>query len=389
MNTRTAAVALLLAFTPVAASSRTAFAQTAPPDDATTKAAHARFQEGVGFFDKGQFENARAAFLQAYALRKHPAVLINLAQSSLRAGHTLEAAKFFTQYLHESSSLTDAQRGDAEKGLADARTKLGRIDVSAAAGAEISLDGDKVGTTPLADPVDVEPGTHKVSARSADGSADTKSVTVAAGQQVSAHFGPGGQGAVTPPTPPETPPNETPTPPEPTPAKQTEGAHTAPSPEKKAEGGWGIWSSGHLATYVPTVIGGVVGLAGFGTAIVLAISKGSAQSSATSVANEIMSNGGTQGTCYNTPPSSRFYQACNTLASNNNNVNTDALVANIGVAVGIVGAVGALGWFLLGPRHADEAAPLAPTTAPTAPPTTSLIPFVGPHTGGLGVVSTF
>src|SRR5580658_5778186 len=141
MNTRTAAVALLLAFTPVAASSRTAFAQTAPPDDATTKAAHARFQEGVGFFDKGQFENARAAFLQAYALRKHPAVLINLAQSSLRAGHTLEAARYFEQYLHESSSLTSAQRADAEKGLAEARGKLGHLEISATEGAEIFVDG--------------------------------------------------------------------------------------------------------------------------------------------------------------------------------------------------------------------------------------------------------
>src|ERR1700678_2416554 len=150
MRTQSVALALLIAF------ARTTFsvaglAQTA--DDPAIKGARARVNESVEFFDKGQFENARAAFLQAYALRKHPAVLINLAQSSLRAGHTLEAAKFFTQYLHESSSLTDAQRGDAEKGLADARTKLGRIDVSAAAGAEISLDGDKVGTTPLADPV--------------------------------------------------------------------------------------------------------------------------------------------------------------------------------------------------------------------------------------------
>ena len=54
-------------------------------DEATTKAARARFLEGVEFYDKKQYEAARAAFLQAYALRKHPSVLLNLAQSSLRA----------------------------------------------------------------------------------------------------------------------------------------------------------------------------------------------------------------------------------------------------------------------------------------------------------------
>src|SRR6185369_12768087 len=105
-----------------------------------------RFQEGVEFYDKKQYEQARAAFLQAYALRKHPAVLLNLAQSSLRSNHPLEAAKFFEQFLREATSASAAQRSDAERGLREARTKIGRIEVSAPAGAEIILDGERVGT---------------------------------------------------------------------------------------------------------------------------------------------------------------------------------------------------------------------------------------------------
>ena len=54
-------------------------------DDAVTVQARARFKEGVDHYDKGQFENARLSFLQAYALKKHPAVLLNLAQSSAKA----------------------------------------------------------------------------------------------------------------------------------------------------------------------------------------------------------------------------------------------------------------------------------------------------------------
>ena len=65
-------------------------------DDALTKAARARFQEGVEAFDKGNYEAARASFKQAYALRQHPAVLLNLAQSCLKSGHYLEAAKCFS-----------------------------------------------------------------------------------------------------------------------------------------------------------------------------------------------------------------------------------------------------------------------------------------------------
>src|SRR4051812_7024494 len=129
MKTRAIAALVVLTFTPVSTPAfrlvRPAYAQA---DDPTTKAARARFQEGVDFYDKGQFENARASFLQAYALRKHPAVLLNLAQSSLRSNHMLDAAHYFQQYLHDSSGLTSAQRADAEKGLAEARQKLGHIE---------------------------------------------------------------------------------------------------------------------------------------------------------------------------------------------------------------------------------------------------------------------
>src|SRR5438046_297965 len=151
MKTRPIAVALLLAFTP--ATFAVVTPAVAQADDPTTKAARARFQEGVEYFDKGQYENARASFLQAYALRKHPAVLLNLAQSCLRSGHALEAARFFQQYLRESTSISAGQRNDAERGLNEARTKLGRITVDAPPGTEITVDDERVGQTPLRDSI--------------------------------------------------------------------------------------------------------------------------------------------------------------------------------------------------------------------------------------------
>src|SRR5690242_2410039 len=104
MHARPIPVAVLLAFTPVCLGApRLARAQSSS-DDETTKAARARFQEGVDYYDKGQYDKARAAFLQAYALRKHPAVLLNLAQSCLKSGHSLEAVHDFQQFLRESTS---------------------------------------------------------------------------------------------------------------------------------------------------------------------------------------------------------------------------------------------------------------------------------------------
>ena len=95
-RSKATAFALLVAFAPMALP-RVAFAQ----DDAVTKAARARFQEGVADFDKGDYAAARAAFLEAYALKQHPAVLLNLAQSSLKSGHFLDAAKYFQKYLND------------------------------------------------------------------------------------------------------------------------------------------------------------------------------------------------------------------------------------------------------------------------------------------------
>jgi Flp pilus assembly protein TadD len=94
MKTSRIAAAVLVAFLSSSVPHR-----AAAQDDPVTIQARARFKEGVEFYDKGQFENARLAFLQAYALKKHPAVLLNLAQSSAKAGHPLEAAKNFQQLI--------------------------------------------------------------------------------------------------------------------------------------------------------------------------------------------------------------------------------------------------------------------------------------------------
>ncbi len=80
--------------------------------------ARERFKEGVAFFDKKEYDKARVAFLQAYALKKHPAVLLNLAQSELRSSHEAEAAKHFVAYLRESK---DARRRRAPSGRSRAQ----------------------------------------------------------------------------------------------------------------------------------------------------------------------------------------------------------------------------------------------------------------------------
>lgn len=151
-------------------------------DDVTLTMARERFKEGVAYFDKKDFAKARVAFLQAYALKKHPAVLLNLAQSELRSGHEADAAKHFAQYLREHRDATDQERQGAETGLAAAKALVGEITLEVdAVGAEIYVDGDLEGQAPLPGSIYLSPGSHSIEARK-DGKSAKTDVTSSAGQ---------------------------------------------------------------------------------------------------------------------------------------------------------------------------------------------------------------
>jgi len=369
MRTRSVATALLIALAPVVASP-SAFAQTS--EDPVVKAARARFNEGVEFYDKGQYENARASFLQAYALRKHPAVLLNLAQSSLHSGHTLEAARSFQQFLRDSNGLTATQRSDAEKGLTEARTKLGRLEISAPAGTEIEVDGDHVGAAPLSETVDVEPGSHTVKS-----SVDSKTLTLAAGQVAPVRLSPAAATADTPVPPPVVPvPIEEPTPLPVAPSATPKAAE--PSPEKTR----GFFSP--PKTMAPFWVGLAVGVAGGATAVVFAVFKGEASSNSQTLQSEIVHNANERGISPNnicvTPPTA-FQSACSSFQNDINLLNTDATVANVAVGVGIAGVAFSLGWYLFAAKQ--DATPEAPNASGP------FVPFVGPHEGGLGYSGSF
>lgn len=156
----------------------------AQPVDAVTEVARQRYQEGVKAFDAGKFEDARAAFLQAYALKRHPAVLLNLGLSEVKAGHPEDGANHLQLFLHEPSA-TPEQRATAGKAVTEAKKKAGFVIVGVDAnGADVSVDGTAVGKSPLLDPVFVKPGKHTFLAtyqgRSATSAVDAKAGTATA-----------------------------------------------------------------------------------------------------------------------------------------------------------------------------------------------------------------
>jgi len=160
-------------------------AQAHAQDDVTLTMARERFKEGVGYFDKKDFAKARVAFLQAYALKKHPSVLLNLAQSELRSGHEADAAKHFAQYLREHKDATEAERQGADTGLTAAKALVAEVALDVDAnGAEIYVDGDLEGQAPLPGSVYLTPGAHEIQARK-DGKSVTGPINASAGQSTS------------------------------------------------------------------------------------------------------------------------------------------------------------------------------------------------------------
>jgi hypothetical protein len=392
MKTRPFALALLLALAPAATlPPREAFAQAA--DDSTTKMARQRFQEGVGFYDKGQFEMARAAFLQAYALRKHPTVLINLAQSCLKSGHALEAARDFQQFLKEYSNATEAQRADAVRGLGEARMKLGRIDViGATTGADIFVDDERIGMAPLDHSVDVEPGTHTVRSQGPNGEQSIP-VTANAGQGATAKFSAPAVATAPPPPPAAAPVEPTPEPAQPPTSEPSPEAapalatSTLPPDHTDRSHHWG-W----------VVATGIVTVAGFTVAGIMGVEKSNAQNSANGVAQAITNNviantpAGSQpviqGTC--NPPSPTYASACAALATDNNNVNADATIANIGIVVGAVGAAGLVASIIVAATsYGGDSKTGSAARATSTASRFGVAPVVGKGLNGLNLSVTF
>ena len=150
--------------------------------DGETEIARQRFLEGVRHYDQHDYDKARLAFLQAYLLKPHRAVLLNLAQSQLRAGRFAEAAENFAKYIRENP--TADQMAHAKAAFEEARDKVGEVSVEVnATGAIINVDGTDVGKSPLPYALYMMPGRHTVRATKGGLSAD-ESLDAIAGQRM-------------------------------------------------------------------------------------------------------------------------------------------------------------------------------------------------------------
>lgn len=388
MNVRARALVALLAlasFLPAGplslGTARTALAQQ-PEDPAVTAEARKRFLEGVKLFDEKKYELARVAFVQAYAIKKHPDVLLNLAQTEVLAGKPLDAVYHFKEFLKDPSNASHPKRPDAERGLAEARAKTGRLQITVdAPDAEVLVDGKKIGTSPLAEPVDVAVGQHSVEARK-EGKTSTQTVFAAEGKVTisSLSFSATNAPPVVAP-PPGTGEPRPAQPDQPKPDKPEPKPDQPPPEEKPAEPSGGRepfirWFKSSPLAYVGAGVTGVgVGVAvGFGIAGQIAKDNAAAQADrikqAVAIDPNIKNVNGIDRSgnpcaspVVNTkgkPNGNDYAVACTNLSDNLDAQDFDRTMMTVGIITAVVGAGVVVGGYFLTAKRGDEAALKAP-----------------------------
>jgi hypothetical protein len=164
MRTRAAIVALTtLLLTGHAARSLAQPRPSGASGDAGSSAlARTRFSEGVAFAKKKEWQRAYGAFLEAWKLKAHPQIALNLGRAEIETGKYRDAMEHL-QYCVDHAEAGDPDLKLARDWLAEARQKAGKLAIAVdVAGADVLVDGVLEGKAPLPGPVLVDPGKHLV-----------------------------------------------------------------------------------------------------------------------------------------------------------------------------------------------------------------------------------
>lgn len=160
-----------------------AFAQASPSSEQVRDAGK-HFQRGVALYNEADYAGALAEFRRAYEIAPNAAVLYNIGQTQFQLRSYAAALGSFERYVAEAGPGAD-HRTEAQTAIETLRSRVGKIDVTAPDGAEVLVDDESVGKTPLA-PVLAAVGKRKLVATK-DGRASTvRFVEVAAGETVKA-----------------------------------------------------------------------------------------------------------------------------------------------------------------------------------------------------------
>lgn len=161
-----------------------AFAQAGekPASQEAVRDAGKHFQRGVALFNEADYAGALAEFRRANEIAPNAAVLYNIGQTQFQLRSYAAALASFERYVAEAGSSAE-HRTEAQTAIETLRSRVGKIDVTAPDGSEITIDDEVAGKTPLP-PLLAAVGKRKVIATKDGRSSPPRYVEVSAGETV-------------------------------------------------------------------------------------------------------------------------------------------------------------------------------------------------------------
>lgn len=136
-----------------------------PTKEAREEAA-TRFRKGFELYKEGDYQAALIEFRRAYDLAPNYNVLYNIGQVYYQLQDYANALNSFEKYLAEGKDQIQAKRKEeVQRDIEKLRARIANIEVTTnVPDVEITLDDVLVGKTPLAKPLVVSAGRHKIGA---------------------------------------------------------------------------------------------------------------------------------------------------------------------------------------------------------------------------------
>ncbi len=155
------------------------------PARADEASAAETFRAGTAAYARGEYRAAALAFEAAFHEQPHAAALYNAGRSWAAAGAQSRAADAYAAALR-ASGLDSAQEADSRARLQELEASLGSVQVTAPAGALVSLEHVERAPAPVL--VHVTPGDHTAKSVLPGGQAISRTVHVNAGERVTLAF---------------------------------------------------------------------------------------------------------------------------------------------------------------------------------------------------------
>ncbi|HEX4446990.1 MAG TPA: tetratricopeptide repeat protein [Polyangiaceae bacterium] len=168
---------------PAPSSSPASAAPTPAPSPDAVKEAEVHFHHAVDLYKESDYGGALVEFRRAYDLAPNYRLLFNLGQTYFQLQRWADALRALQDYLAQGGSqVSTEKRASVEADVRNLQNRVGQLEVKVNIdGAQIAIDDQAVGTSPLAQPLVVSVGHRKASAAKAGLPTEERFVDVTAG----------------------------------------------------------------------------------------------------------------------------------------------------------------------------------------------------------------